>query len=404
MRDTLRVGLMLPESGASWFGGVDYFKNLGLALLDTRELAVELFLVIPEENPELLNLYRPLLQRAARVLRVPNKRRLTLIERLKVRLGFTTEARIRQATLLSGLASAKIDFAYPLDGALPENGAIASAAWIPDFQHVFLPQFFSERENLGRSHLFSQLAETSNAVILSSNDARQHFVRSFPHQAHKARIMHFSHSPSDDWFSACPDATREKYHLPKRYFIVSNQLWQHKNHLLILDALGQLATEDCRPTVVLTGSLTDYRKPDFVNQVVQAIAQKGLGQQVHVLGVLPKSEQIALVRGSLAIVQPSLFEGWSSIVEIGRALGKPMLLSDIAVHKEQAPPKATYFRPTNHHSLAQAMVSTWDSLTPGPSLPDEQAALLDNTIRVREFAHTFAAIARDLCSTLRRQI
>ena len=39
---------------------------------------------------------------------------------------------------------------------------------------------------------------------------------------------------------------------------------------------------------------------------------------------------------SVALLNPSHFEGWSTTVEEARALGVPMLLSDLDVHLEQA--------------------------------------------------------------------
>lgn len=38
-----------------------------------------------------------------------------------------------------------------------------------------------------------------------------------------------------------------------------------------------------------------------------------------------------------ALLNPSRFEGWSTTVEEAKAAGTPMILSDIPVHREQAP-------------------------------------------------------------------
>ncbi len=44
---------------------------------------------------------------------------------------------------------------------------------------------------------------------------------------------------------------------------------------------------------------------------------------------------MALLRGAAAVLQPSRFEGWSTIIEDAKSLGKPIVASDIAVHREQ---------------------------------------------------------------------
>ena len=53
------------------------------------------------------------------------------------------------------------------------------------------------------------------------------------------------------------------------------------------------------------------------------------------------------MRKAMAVIQPSLFEGWSTVVEDARALGKPMILSDFPVQIEQDPPSSDYFERNN---------------------------------------------------------
>ena len=72
------------------------------------------------------------------------------------------------------------------------------------------------------------------------------------------------------------------------------------------------------------------------------------------------------MRRSLAVIQPSLFEGWSSVVEESRMLGKTIILSDLAVHYEQAPDFAVYFDRNNAKDLAEKILDLLPRLSPGP--------------------------------------
>jgi hypothetical protein len=98
----------------------------------------------------------------------------------------------------------------------------------------------------------------------------------------------------------------------------------------------------------------------------------------------------------MAVVQPSLFEGWSTVVEDARALGKRQFLSDIQVHVEQNPPNAVYFSPHSPEALARVIETAWDTLSPGPCLSDEQAALAAQDKLVTAYARTFLRIAQEL--------
>ena len=63
--------------------------------------------------------------------------------------------------------------------------------------------------------------------------------------------------------------------------------------------------------------------------------------------------------GSVAVLNPSLFEGWSTTVEEARALQVPMVLSDLPVHQEQADGIARFFDRTSASSLADALLQAW---------------------------------------------
>jgi glycosyltransferase involved in cell wall biosynthesis len=58
---------------------------------------------------------------------------------------------------------------------------------------------------------------------------------------------------------------------------------------------------------------------------------------------------------SIALINPSLFEGWSSTVEEAKSLGKRIILSDIPIHREQNPPGGLYFKSDDPEMLAKHM-------------------------------------------------
>ncbi len=61
------------------------------------------------------------------------------------------------------------------------------------------------------------------------------------------------------------------------------------------------------------------------------------------------------MQNSLAIIQPSSFEGWSTVVEDAKALNQNIIVSDIAVHREQLPGHSYFFMPTDFVNLGRYM-------------------------------------------------
>lgn len=205
--------------------------------------------------------------------------------------------------------------------------------WIPDFQEFYLPHFFTKREISIRKQSQKEVIKFGEYIVFSSYSARKDFDSIYPNNSLKQFVLQFavSHPPLNE---SDIGAILRKYNLPNKYFICSNQFWRHKNHNLVLQAL-KLVRKESDIFVVFTGKENDYRNPEYFSELKQLIRDNGIGEKVSFLGFISRDEQLALLKNAIAIIQPSLFEGWSTIVEDAKALGKPLIVSDIDVHREQ---------------------------------------------------------------------
>ena len=107
-------------------------------------------------------------------------------------------------------------------------------------------------------------------------------------------------------------------------------------------------------------------------------------------------DQIQLMRRCLAVIQPSRFEGWSTVVEDARTMGKPMIISDFPVHLEQNPPYSYFFSQGNPQGLAAVLQKVTTKLEPGPNSTIEAKVRGENLDRVQQFGRRFLEIA---CTT-----
>ena len=60
------------------------------------------------------------------------------------------------------------------------------------------------------------------------------------------------------------------------------------------------------------------------------------------------------------MVQPSKFEGWSTVVEDAKALNQFILVSDLAVHQEQLQNNMAFFDPDDDKELALLLKKYWE--------------------------------------------
>jgi glycosyltransferase involved in cell wall biosynthesis len=391
MKTKLKIALIM-QGGRGWLGGVEYTKNLILALgslpEETRStFEVHLITGDPLDDelqqqlaPHVTQFYTDESLQPRSFL----NRSRWLIER---KLLKTSNPRLEVLIKKQGF-----NFVYPYATTKPSS--YRAAAWIPDFQHKYLPQFFSAKELQSRDQIYQSLADNSETIVFSSKTASEDFKKFFPNAVAEAKVLSFKTSPSPTWYDGNPQQVQESYHLPDRFLLVSNQFWQHKNHLIIFKALELLKARNITPTVVCTGHIYDYRKPDYSDILLKTIHQSGLADQVRLLGLIPKLDQVQLMRRSLALIQPSLFEGWSTLVEDARSLGKSMILSDLPVNLEQDPPNSIFFDQTSPEELAQKIEEVWGNSSPGPDLNAEQQARENSVTAVKAYGDRFLEIAR----------
>ena len=240
--------------------------------------------------------------------------------------------------------------------------------WIPDLQEHRFPQFFPEEELQARYRRNDDWLARHRHVMVSSQDVARdvetHYGR-HGSRIHVVRFASFVDPPTDI------AGLKARYGLPERYFICTNQFWKHKNHGVALRALALGAAED--PPLVLTGREEDYRDLDYAPGVRALADELGLGSRVRFLGFIPREDQLGLTAGAVAVVQPSLCEGWSTVVEDAKALGRPVIASDIAVHREQLDGRGDLFDPADPAALA-AILARYARSDPAPAPVDYRAA------------------------------
>jgi len=286
----------------------------------------------------------------------------------------------------------KIDFYFPvLVSALQSN--MCSASWIPDFQYVHLPQFFSQEESQARAASSKKVAEDATLVVLSSNDVKKDFQNQFPNSKAITRILSFHSLPDDECYKRDATDVQKRYDLPDQFLICCNQFWMHKNHILLLEALSKLRKNGTKVHLVCTGATEDHRSIGYFSQIQKLIIDLEIEDIVHILGYIPRNDQIQLIRCSLALVQPSLFEGWGTVLEDSRQFGKTIIFSDLPVHYEQNPKYGVYFNRNSADELVQTICRLLPTLTPGPDIERENEAKIESEKLVEDYARQFCAIA-----------
>lgn len=370
----LRVAFRISRP-AEWIGGVNYIINMCRVLrLYTDDIQPVVF--APGDIND--NLRHQIASASGRdPIEMQNRSRFSDIFAI---LGW------QELGFQRSLRAAEIDVFFEGSGYYGARPAVPTVGWLPDFQHRTLPHQFTRVQWLIRELRFRLVIRNRGSILLSSRDAETDAARFYKVSAgDRFSVVPFAvHVENPPTWETC-ERVRLKYGLPERFVFLPNQFWKHKNHGLVIDALISLG--EAAPVIVSTGNPFDKRDPSYASEMLAKLEAHGLTDKFIVLGLVPYSDILALNARSVALINPSLCEGWSTTVEEAKALGTPLILSDLAVHYEQAGELATFFDRTSPIDCARALLSVNEARAPG-GYADEQACAT--------YAHRMAAIFRSV--------
>jgi len=247
------------------------------------------------------------------------------------------------------------DFLYPHFEATETEVYQNRIYWKPDFQEMHLPNYFDKIELDYTVSFMKRISSNANyKLVLSSQDALNDFEKFYSPYKCRVKLLRFvSVLPDLSGFNS--EAVLRKYNIRKRYFLIANQFWPHKNHMVALEALRQVVQERDDFVLVLTGKKSTYRdKKYFVNLEKFILANK-LEKNVKMTGFISREDQLMLMKHAEAVIQPSLFEGWSTVIEDCKALGQYVIAGDLDVNKEQLGSNGVFFNRHDPQELAQRM-------------------------------------------------
>lgn len=349
---------------SAWLGGVNYYRNLITALYEDPERRIDVVL-LTGSNPDPAHFKGfpelPMIQSAM----LDWRRDFGILGRIWERLT-RRNRKLDQLMRSHGIDVLSHSFV------LGEDARTRVISWIPDFQHVYLPALFSAREIQERNHKFEAQCSMSDIVVLSSEAARADLIRMFPWASGKSEVLRFVPRIEGLERLRSRDDLERQYEFSGPYIYLPNQYWAHKNHGVVVEALALLRQSGRKVQIISTGNQSDYRHPDFYEKFCAKLQQLGVGESYLRLGIVPYADLLALMRHAVCLINPSLFEGWSTTVEEGKAMGKHIILSDLPVHREQNPERSDFFATGDAQSLAEIMWKRWQKLAGkgDPTPPD----------------------------------
>lgn len=196
---------------------------------------------------------------------------------------------------------------------------------IHDIQQEYHPEFFSLRDRIHRWSTYRASCWAASTIQVSSNYIRKCILEKFPFVSEQKLFL----APEGVDFKKFLGTQELQPHLDAKiisdgFVFYPAQMWAHKNHLTLVDALKRFRDENgFELNCILTGS--DY---GFWGQVQKAIEINGL-KNIFYLGRVKFEEVVWLYRHSKAVLALGMHESSSLPVREGALFQKPIICSDI---------------------------------------------------------------------------
>ncbi len=230
--------------------------------------------------------------------------------------------------------------------------------WIPDFQCFHLPSLFTNEDIAERKKLYEWTIDSTKNLVLSSNAVKSDLFSLYPNKSfpnlHVLRFATFNEYPNK--------VDQKTYGINRPYFICPNQFWGHKNQIAILNAIKFLEAELLPFQIVFTGKEHDPRNPLHFQSIIKPEMENVfVKNNVLFLGFIDRDVQLSLIDQSIALIQPSKFEGWSTVIEDGMFFNKPIIATDLEVNQEQLGNLGFFFNSDDFIKLSELMKLVFDS-------------------------------------------
>jgi len=273
-------------------------------------------------------------------------------ERVQVygRRRFAVRSVWMQLVLPRILRDVRPDLVHFTNYLAPLAGRVPYLVSFHDMSLSLLPQYHTLKKRVLTSSLIPAVARGARMILTPSESTRRDVVRLLRVDPGRVRVIPYAAGPSFRPVPLAPERLEAAHGIRTPYFLYVGTLEPRKNLARALRAFASVAgaLPGCRFVIV---GQRGWR----YDEVLREAAHPALRGRVDLLGYVPEESLPELYAHALALVYPSLYEGFGLPVVESMACGTPVLTSRSSSLAEIAEGAALLADPTDEKALADAL-------------------------------------------------
>ncbi len=226
---------------------------------------------------------------------------------------------------------------------------------IHDLAFEHLPETFTRRGKTQLRLTVRRTARHAAHILTVSEFSRQDIIKTYRLPPDKITVTHngceaqFTPQPASDREA---ETIKQKFGITRDYLLAVGSLQPRKNLIRLLRAYSMLRTQQpsSQLQLVIVG-----RQLWLYREVLREIKQQNFAADVIVTGYASDEDLPALYRSAVALVYPSLFEGFGLPPLEAMACGTPVITSNSSSLPEVVGNAALLVNPYKEADLAQAI-------------------------------------------------
>lgn len=250
-------------------------------------------------------------------------------------------------------SKANVDLMHHLGGTMPPMPGRPAVLTVHDLQPLMLPDNFSKVKRAYMSAVLPWSARHADVVVTLSTYTRDQLVETLGVDRDRTVVVAPGiDEPSDAELARWREHdVRTLYGLEDRpLFIYPAITYPHKNHCFLIDVFANVAEQHPDALLLLPGGTG----PDEA-AVMARIRDRGVWNQVHRLGRIPRVDLDALYLEAVGLVFPSKFEGFGIPLLEAMVRDCPVIAADTTAIPEAVGDGGVLLAPDNHDAWVDAI-------------------------------------------------